>query len=84
VDTKGSRLTTSRTIASIAGYCPSRLLKNVVSAAMTLKAYSVLLSTKTSAASQMVDKFRRGFPLTKILKAIAPASVCPYKNLAYL
>jgi hypothetical protein len=41
---------------------------------MTLKAYSVLLSTMTSVVSQMVVKFRRGLLVTKILKAIAPVA----------
>ncbi len=72
MDTKESRLMTSRTIASIAGYGPSELLKNIASDAMTLKEYSVLLSTMTSGVSQIVVMFRIRRPVMKILKAIAP------------
>ena len=77
MDTKASRLTTIKTIASIVGHCPLEPLKNVASIAMTLKAYRVPLSAMTSAFSQRVVMFRLGreLPVIKSRKAIAPVFV---------
>jgi hypothetical protein len=76
MDAKVSRLTTSRTIASIIGHGTLEPLKKVTSIAMMLKAYSVPLSAMRSAFNQRVVMLRLGrLPVMKSRKAIAPVPV---------